>query len=595
MEHANILVVDDNPANLLALEALLAGLGENIVAAHSGEAALRFLLGQDVAVILLDVQMPGTDGFETATLIRQHARLQRTPIIFLTAIGTSDVHIFKGYMVGAVDYLVKPIVPEILRAKVSIFIELWHKTAQLQQQLEENKRLNHDVFEYQRLDEKHQQLLAQEQAARSQAEAMQRRMAFLADASHLLASSLDYETALKSLAQLAVPVLADWCSVHVLEADGYLRTVDNVSSRPERLVVLTELRDHYPFDPDAQRGIAAVLRTGETLFTPDVDMGIVQMYAKDSRHQELIAQLGVHSAMIVPLLARGRVFGAISLNLAETERRYMREDLAVAEELARRAAVAIDNARPYQQAQDAVRARDIFLSVAAHELRTPLTGLRGFAEATLRYISKQTAFDVERLHHSLKAINEQSIKLTTLIAQLLDITRLDAGKLPLERTPTDIVALVNAIATQWQERTTNHTITVHTPATLQADVDPLRLEQVLSNLVENAIKYSPTGGAIDIEVTVSTADTVCLAVTDHGIRIPPEHRPHIFDRFYQVNARSYVGGMGLGLYISRQIVELHGGTIEAEFPPDAGTRFVIRLPIDSSTHPTQFTSPTSSG
>jgi signal transduction histidine kinase len=167
------------------------------------------------------------------------------------------------------------------------------------------------------------------------------------------------------------------------------------------------------------------------------------------------------------------------------------------------------------------------------------------------------------------------------VSHLLDVSRLETGKLVLERKVTDVARLVEEVAGDAQARTAMHTFRVTVPGQVLARVDPLRLEQVLTNLVDNAIKYSPQGGPIEVELSTPDRDTLHLAVRDHGVGIPPESQPRIFDRFYQVDpVLQHSSGMGLGLYITQQIVELHGGRIEAEAPPDGGTRIIVRLPVD---------------
>ncbi|MBI4493700.1 MAG: PAS domain S-box protein [Chloroflexi bacterium] len=230
------------------------------------------------------------------------------------------------------------------------------------------------------------------------------------------------------------------------------------------------------------------------------------------------------------------------------------------------------------EAEAALRTRDEFLSVAAHELKTPVTSLRGFAQLVLRQLDKAGAIDPERVRRSLRAIVQQSDKLSRLVGQLLDLSRIEAGKLALEPELVDLVPLVAGAAAVARATTSSHTVRVRAPAQVLALVDPLRLEQVLTNLLDNAIKFSPEGGQVEVEVAQPGATTVYLAVRDHGVGIPSEHRARIFDRFYQAHAGDYRAGMGLGLYISRQIVELHGGELVAEFPPDGGTCFVVYLP-----------------
>jgi signal transduction histidine kinase len=211
-----------------------------------------------------------------------------------------------------------------------------------------------------------------------------------------------------------------------------------------------------------------------------------------------------------------------------------------------------------------------------------MTSLRGFAQVLLGQLDRHETPDPDRLSHALRAIDRQSEKLAVLVSQLLDISRLEAGRLVLDRTPTDVVPIVESVVANARARTCRHRVEVRAPATLSAVVDPLRLEQVLTNLVDNAIKYSPDGGAIHIEAGHSKG-RLRLVVTDRGIGVPPEHRGRIFDRFYQAHPEQRLGGMGLGLYISRQIVDLHGGHMEAEFPPTGGTRVIVTLPREPVT------------
>jgi signal transduction histidine kinase len=285
------------------------------------------------------------------------------------------------------------------------------------------------------------------------------------------------------------------------------------------------------------------------------------------------------SLMSVPLVARGHILGVLTFGSVQPNR-YSAADVALAEELAHRAAVAMDNARLYQEAREAIRERDEFLSVAAQELKTPVTSLRGFAQVTLRRREKTGVLDPQQVWHAFRVIDRQSDRLSRLVSHLLDISRIDAGQLALDPVLAELTTVVRDVAQTAQATASRHTIVVRAPAAVWARVDRLRLEQVLMDLLDNAIKYSPEGGQIDVEVVQPAPGTVELAVRDRGIGIPPEHRHHIFDRFAQAHAGSYYGGMGLGLYVSRHIVELHGGQLQAHFPPDGGTRFVVRLPTD---------------
>jgi signal transduction histidine kinase len=260
---------------------------------------------------------------------------------------------------------------------------------------------------------------------------------------------------------------------------------------------------------------------------------------------------------------------AISLEAEVTERQRTEERLRVAlasESAARR------------EAEAALRVRDEFLAVAAHELRTPLTTLTGQAQLALRQIARGSPAP-ERTTRSLEAIAGQAHKLSRLVSQLLDISRIDADKLLLERQPADLAVLVGQVVSGAREQSARHGILLRSPGLIEAQVDPLRIEQVLTNLLDNAVKFSPDGGTIEVALAPLGRTAVELSVRDHGLGIPPERRGEIFNRFYQAHATSHRSGMGLGLYISRQIVELHGGDISAEFPPDGGTRFIVRLPL----------------
>jgi two-component system phosphate regulon sensor histidine kinase PhoR len=226
----------------------------------------------------------------------------------------------------------------------------------------------------------------------------------------------------------------------------------------------------------------------------------------------------------------------------------------------------------------ALRSRDEFLATASHELRTPLTALSGQAQLALRRIGRDGP-EPKRFEHSLRTIASQADKLARLVNELLDISRLESGKLRLNRQPTDLVALVGQAVVVARDVTDQHVISYDAPATLAAEVDQLRFEQVVNNLLDNAIKYSPEGGDVEVILAERRPGEVELSVRDHGLGIGPEKRAQIFERYYQAHGDGFRSGMGLGLYITREIVELHGGGIEAEFPADGGTRFTVRLPV----------------
>jgi PAS domain S-box-containing protein len=448
-----------------------------------------------------------------------------------------------------------------------------------------------DITERKQAEAERLQLL-REQAARAEAEAAQERLAFLAETSARLASSLDYNTTLQQVAQSVVPRMADWVTLNLVDEHGELRPVASGHTNAERERLASYMNEAYPRSGrGASSPVLQVLRSGQSRFIAEVQPDTLRSISRDEEHLRLWQALAPRSVIIVPLTGHRGVLGTLSLiTTSDSERRYTLADVALAEDLARRAALAVENAQLYAEAQaaihtaeEAVRAREVFLSVAAHELKTPVTSLRGFAQLTLRALDQDRELDRERLRHALTVVNQQSDKLRRLVAQLLDISRIQSGRLQLEMREVDLCQLISEVVTGMQHQSQFHTLHIDMPECQFVNMDALRLEQVLTNLLDNAIKYSPQGGSIDIEVWTPDPGHVALAVRDRGPGIRPEHRGHIFERFYQAGADAeHAAGMGLGLYISHEIVELHGGTISAEFPSDGGARFVIVLPTSGA-------------
>jgi signal transduction histidine kinase len=261
------------------------------------------------------------------------------------------------------------------------------------------------------------------------------------------------------------------------------------------------------------------------------------------------------------------------------------------------AALVYASLRRTASAEAALRLRDEFLGVAAHELRTPLTSLRGYAQLLAGQAERGGPIDEAKLARSLRTIDRQSSKLCELIDQLLDLSRIQQNTLRLDRTEFDLAELAREAAVVLQPLAPGYSICVRADRPVQVRADRLRVEQVLANLVTNAARYAGGGERIDIEVGAASGGGVTLAVRDYGVGIPPEHRERIFERFYQAGADSKAGGLGLGLYVTRQIVQLHGGAIRVECPRDGGTRFTITLPVSAvaaqvqPAHPAQRAEP----
>jgi signal transduction histidine kinase len=406
------------------------------------------------------------------------------------------------------------------------------------------------------------------------------RLRLLAEAGSLFSSSLDQETTCAHAAQFLVPGLADYCSIYLLQDDGSLDAAEIVHVNSTVLMRLRAFLKRNPPTANDASLLGLALRTGKAQLLSEVSDAEIQAYARTPEEQEIWRSLGPRSTIIAPLVARGQIQGAVSLMAAASGRRYVPDDLALVEILAARLALALDNARLYGEARRAIQARDEFISIAAHELRTPLTTVQAHAQLVHRRWERDRRLEPAPTLRSLQSITVQTEKLARLINQLLDVSRLEAGKLPYQMEKVDLLALLGDVVSAAQTRTERHVISVQAgePVTLLGD--PLRLEQVLTNLLDNAIKYSPNGGSIELTLKRLSPSEAELAVRDHGLGIPPEQRAMIFDRFHRAHVASYASGMGLGLFISRQIVGLHGGRLVAEFPEDGGSRFVVQLPID---------------
>ncbi|HZA51995.1 MAG TPA: PAS domain-containing sensor histidine kinase, partial [Myxococcaceae bacterium] len=409
----------------------------------------------------------------------------------------------------------------------------------------------------------------------------------LADASQVLSQSLDYRVTLDSLSKLVVPQFADWYTAELLDADGTRSLVVVAHSDPAKLQLARELREKYPPKPDAPGGVPHVLRTGKSVLYPEVPDELLRASAQSEEHYRLARELGLKSAMIVPLRARGRIFGVLTLVASESGRRYSEADLAMAEELGRRAALAVDNGMLYRQAQDAIadareaiRARDEFLSIASHELRTPLTALELQVSMLARSAAKieGAVVPAEKVTSKVEVIGRQVDRLTGLIENLLDVSRAVAGRLVLQPEEISFKVVVEDVAGRLREHIhrAGCRLVIHADDPCVGRWDRLRLEQIVTNLLSNAVKYGP-GKPIEIFLQ-SRGDLAVLVVRDQGIGIPPEDQARIFERFERAVSSRHFGGLGLGLWIVKQIVTAMGGTIAVESEAGKGSAFTVTLP-----------------
>ena len=402
---------------------------------------------------------------------------------------------------------------------------------------------------------------------------------FLARAAAALAASLDYHETLKTVAQMAVPHIADWCAVDIVNAAGTLEQLALVHVDPERVNYAREFSRKYPPDPAAPTGMHAVVRTGKSFLMPQLTAEMIEQGGRSDAHRADIRALQITSYMIVPLRTRRGSVGALTFVSAESGRRFTEADLQFAETVADRAAVSIENARAYEEARQANHLKDEFLATLSHELRTPLNAIVGYAR-----MLRSGAVSEDRRSDALEVIERNSGMLAQIVEDILDVSRIISGKLRLTLRPVDVHQLVTdslATVAPAAERKGVRLGSRIDPAvtTIQADED--RLRQVLWNLLANAVKFTPASGAVDVNVDALPDGGVDIAVADTGLGIAPEILPFIFERFRQGDSRSTRehGGLGLGLSIARNIVEMHGGTIRATSDGDGkGATFWVRLP-----------------
>ncbi len=410
-------------------------------------------------------------------------------------------------------------------------------------------------------------------------EAAAARLQFLADAGVQLSTSLEYETTLKRVAELAVPFLADFSLVDVLNADGQIERLATVHHDPARQDLVDRMRRFVPW-VDSQAPVARVIRTGVPSWLLHFTHADRAMIALSAEHRALIEELAPTSAMIVPLVARGRVLGAISFVRSSGSAPYTVEDVRLAEELVRRAGLAIDNARLYREAQTAIKVRDEFLSIASHEFKTPITALLGHIYLTERR-ARREGTETSREHRALRTIREQAERLNKLITLLLDVSRLELERFRLDRRPIDLRALVQRVVTEVEPTLERHTLELVAPETpVMVDGDELRLEQVVQNLLSNAIKYSPLGGSVTIRLDHGL-DGAALTIQDQGIGIPETSRARLFQRFYRAGNVDHlqISGFGVGLYLVQEIVTAHGGRVEVASEEGRGSTFTMHLPL----------------
>ncbi|MEW6496069.1 MAG: ATP-binding protein [Cyanobacteriota bacterium] len=429
-------------------------------------------------------------------------------------------------------------------------------------------------------EEERKRLLAREQEARAQAELAEQRWTFLAQASEVLASSLDYETTFKSLAHLVVPFLADYCLIHRLESDGQLRMVTSAHRNPDKQELLDEFAHLYQAHiQDPISFTAQVLRTGEPLLVSETPATMAQVVTQDSRLLEIQVQLDPKSLLILPLIARKQILGTLVLVMAESNRRYSQSDLSLALDLARRAAMAIDNAQLYYNAQAANRLKDEFLMTLSHELRTPLNSMLGWANLLLSRSLNEKMF-----RQAIETIERKAKSQVQLVYNILDVSRLMTGRLRLNPSWVELGAIIQEAIATLQVAIAAKSIQLDTdldPSVGLIQGDSKYLRRVVWHLLSNAIKFTPNQGRVEIQLT-RVDHYAQIQVSDTGVGIHTDFLPYVFDRFRQADGTTTRrhDGLGLGLSLVRQLVELHGGTVQAFSEGEGkGATFTVKLPL----------------
>ena len=560
----HILIIDDDMAMLQALPEVLRRqlYPITVTTARSAQHALQLVSRTDFDAIISDIRMPGMDGL---TLIHEiHQLWAETPVLIMTAEDNREV-VVRALRAGAYDFISKPIVDHDYMV---VALQRAIRTRQLSRQVAAQKIA---------LEHHNEELESAIEQAVSEAKAAQRRLSFLAEASSLLASSLDYEATMSRLARLAVLYLSDYCVIDMLDELDHLQNVAVAHRDRNQEKLMKQLRGNN------QAYAVAVFHVLEQAVTK-TGHGVLQSVISETDAPNAgsdLRALGIKSAMIVPLIAGDKIVGSLMFLSTRPERHYSLDDLNLAEDLTRRASLAINNARLYNEAQQALRVRDQFLSIAAHELKTPITSIMGTAQLLQRSAEREGSANPRDIRR-LQLLNDQTRRLNRLLDSLLNLSRLEAGQLTIDQNEVDIVTLSQRTTEEIRIALESHTIEFFSEEdSILIAGDELRLEQVLQNLLQNAIKYSPDGGTVRVEVRRLNDMQATISVSDQGMGIPSEAIPLLFSRFYRAESPSakQISGIGLGLYVVKEIVTMHGGAIEVASTEGKGSTFTFRLPL----------------
>lgn len=554
-----ILLVEDNPGDARLLREWLAeGAGvEPFEANDVGTlaAALERLERGGVDLVLLDLSLPDAQGLETVQRAIEAA--PKVPMVVLTGLDDEALAI-SAVQHGAQDYLIKGRLGPPL---------LW--------------RALRYAMERKRAEENGRQLI-REQLARVEAELAERKSRFLSDASRVLSSSLEPNEILRAVAQLVVPRFADFCVIDVVGRTGAIDRRVLRHRDPKRQPLLEETRA-YALDFEMDRHpVVEVLRSQKPRLIAHFEERHFAMLSPSPAYQSILRLLGPCSWLSVPLIGRVRSLGALSLASSESGRIFGDEELAFAKELAARAALAMDNALLYDQAQEAIRARDEVMAVVSHDLRNPLNVVAVAASM----LERDTAPDDARRRRQIAKLRTSIDRMKRLIQDLLDVSKLEAGRFSVRKLAYSPRALLEEVTELFRPLAAEKSLRLELFAgddLPELPLDRERILQVFSNVIGNSIKFTPEGGRIEL-TAVRLDGLVRFSVEDSGPGIRPETLPHIFDRFWRERDRDHEGS-GLGLAIAKGIIEAHGGTIWAESEPGHGAKIHFTLPKQATDFP----------
>jgi PAS domain S-box-containing protein len=680
MKKVNILIVDDRPEGLLAVQAVLDSAEYNLVTANSGTEALKYLLNDEFAVILLDVQMPVMNGFETATLIKTREKSRDIPIIFMSAINKDEFYVYQGYEAGAVDYLLKPFDPYILKSKVSIFVDIFLKNQLIKEQsqkihqneIEKHKadlqnleiknlrryqqladaipqivfRLVSDSsyeyfnkvwFEYTGLSENtsfgmswkdviHPEDLPNLMSMFDRAEEneniegecrilnkagefrwhlfrihtersnesadtfswlgtatdiedrkrIENNQRFLAEAGEALIASLDYQQILENLTEVCVSYIADWCAVDMVNDKGHLINSYVHHRNPKKIDWSKKLHslylDHSQNDIHLQALATQKILVLSKALDPNENLSKLS-------HDEIkyAMELNETSLMIIPLIVHNKTLGTLTLANYESSKTYDEFAIELGRELSRIVALAFQNSKLYKISQEAIETRNDFFSIASHELNTPITSMKLQIQKVQRNLKHVDNTIAEKLTHSIDISMKQIDRLVELVQILLDVTHIQSGSFNFNFEKLNLKEIISDVVDRQKEiiKKRNSEIIIFNMLDTNVFWDKTRIEQLLINIISNATKYAP--GKIELSLA-ERKENIEITVKDYGPGIPQDKLDKIFERFERIVTNESVTGLGLGLYIVKQIVEGHKGQIAIQSVMGEGTSFIITLP-----------------